>query len=55
MEMHRDLWKATGDRSHLEEARRLLLRLRDGAPEEDRERMMRDVPLHREIDRASAG
>ena len=43
------LWRATGERPHLEEARRLLDHLVDHAPEECREAMLANVPLHREI------
>jgi hypothetical protein len=43
------LWKATGDRAHLEEAHRLLQEAVAHAPKERREAMLRDVPLHREI------
>jgi tetratricopeptide (TPR) repeat protein len=43
------LFKATGERAHLEEAHRLLGRLRDHAPEECRETMVSKVPLHGDI------
>ena len=43
------LWQATGDRSHLEEAHRLLTFMLDHAPEEFRESMIENVPLHRDI------
>ena len=43
------LWKATRDPVHLEEARRLLGALRDHAPEDCRDSMIENVPLHREI------
>jgi hypothetical protein len=43
------LWKATDDTTHLEEAHRLLCHLRDHAPEEYRETMIENVPLHRDI------
>jgi tetratricopeptide (TPR) repeat protein len=43
------LWSATNDIAHLEEAHRLLCHLRDHAPEEYRETMIRNVPLHRDI------
>ena len=39
------LWKATGDRSHLEVAHELLVHLRDHAPPEYRETMIVKVPL----------
>ena len=42
-------WKATCDAAHLEEANRLLCDLRDHAPEEYRETMIENVPLHRDI------
>ena len=43
------LWKATGDRPHLAEAWRLLVHLRDRAPEKYRETILSNVPLHRDI------
>ena len=43
------LWRATQDREHLEEARRLLALLRDHAPAESRQSLVENVPLHREI------
>jgi tetratricopeptide (TPR) repeat protein len=43
------LWQATRDRSHLEEAHRLLVHLRDHAPEDCRETMMEHVPLHKDV------
>ncbi len=43
------LFKATRDATHLEEAHRLLTHLRDHAPEEYRETMITNVPLHRDI------
>jgi len=43
------LWQLTGDRAHLEKARRLLDFAVERAPEEDRETMVEKVPLHREI------
>jgi hypothetical protein len=46
------LWKATNDAAHLEEAHRLLEYLREHAPEEDRDTMIENVPLHREIQEA---
>jgi tetratricopeptide (TPR) repeat protein len=49
MHVRRLLWKATGDRGHLEEAYQLLTHLRDHAPEEYRESMIENVPLHKEI------
>jgi hypothetical protein len=45
-------WQTAGDREHLEEAHRLLCYLRDHAPEEHRETMIANVPLHREIMKA---
>jgi len=46
------LWKATGDRSHLEVAHQLLVHLRDHAPPEYRATMIVNVPLHRDIQAA---
>jgi tetratricopeptide (TPR) repeat protein len=43
------LWELTGDRSHLEEAHRLLCFARDHAAEDCRNSIVRNVPLHREI------
>jgi len=43
------LWRATDDPAHLAEAHRLLRHLRDHAPEEYRETMIENVPLHRDI------
>jgi tetratricopeptide (TPR) repeat protein len=43
------LWRATQDPVHLEESHRLLCHLRDHAPEEYRETMIENVPLHRDI------
>ena len=43
------LYLATGEREHLEEARRHLDHLRDHAPEESRGPMMERVDLHRRI------
>jgi len=43
------LWQATRDPAHLEEAHRLLVHFRDHAPEECRETMLENVPLHRDI------
>ncbi|MHC4940943.1 MAG: serine/threonine-protein kinase [Planctomycetota bacterium] len=43
------LWKATGDRTHLEEANRRLGAQVAQAPEEYRESMIARVPLHRAI------
>ncbi len=49
------LWQATQDRVHLDEAHRLLMDLRDHAPEECRETMIDRVPLHRAIVTAHGG
>jgi len=46
------LWELTRDRSHLDEAHRLLEHLRAHAPEEDRISMIENVPLHRDIMKA---
>jgi len=43
------LWRATGDSTHLKEAHQLLRHLRDHAPQERRETMIANVPLHRDI------
>jgi tetratricopeptide (TPR) repeat protein len=43
------LWRLTSDAAHLEEAHRLLCHLRDHAPENYRETMIENVPLHRDI------
>ena len=43
------LWKATGERAHLDEAHERLLFLRDHAPEAYRETILTVLPLHREI------
>ena len=43
------LFKATKDAAQLEEAHRLLTYLSDHAPEEYRETMIKNVPLHRDI------
>jgi tetratricopeptide (TPR) repeat protein len=42
-------WKTTGDEAQLAEARRLLMLLRDNAPQDYRESILENVPLHREI------
>jgi tetratricopeptide (TPR) repeat protein len=46
------LWKATGDRSHLETAHRLLIQLQENAPKEDRALMIPRVSLYQDIERA---
>jgi predicted ATPase len=46
------LWELTQDKGHLEEAHRLLLFVRDHAPEDCRDSMIENVPLHRDIMRA---
>ena len=43
------LWELTKDAAHLAEAHRLLCFMRDHAPEEDRDSMIENVPLHRDI------
>jgi len=43
------LWRATKDPEHLKEARRMLAHLRNHAPEECRDTILLNVPLHREI------
>ena len=47
--LHFQLWKATGDRTHLEGARRLLDEALAREPEECREAMSRNLRLSREI------
>jgi hypothetical protein len=49
MEARYLLWQATGDAAHLEAAGELLDELRERAPAQYREAMMRAVPLHRAI------
>ena len=44
-----ELWRLTGDRAHVDEANRLLDFMVEHAPEEDRESMIENVPLHRDI------
>ena len=46
------LWQLTGDTAHLEEAKRLLDFAVEHAPEEDREAMIENVPMHRDITEA---
>jgi tetratricopeptide (TPR) repeat protein len=46
------LFRATGDRTHLREAHRLLAEGVEHAPATHRESMVENVPLHRDIDRA---
>jgi hypothetical protein len=43
------LWQASGKRPYLDEAQRLLLDLRDGAPPAWRKAVLDDVPIHAEI------
>ncbi|MHC4137214.1 MAG: hypothetical protein ACYTDU_19070 [Planctomycetota bacterium] len=52
MEARHRLWKLTKDKAHLTEAHRLLSFARDNAPEDCRESMLENVPLHRDIMRA---
>jgi hypothetical protein len=47
------LWQATGDRTHLAQAARRLADLVAHAPERDRETMLSNVRLHREIAEAA--
>ena len=54
MEARFRLWELTQDKQHLEEANRLLEHLRDHAPEEDRDSMVENVPLYRDIMKAWA-
>ena len=53
MESRFVLRKATNEAEHLEKAHLLLFDLREDAPEEYGESMIRHVPLHREISTAS--
>jgi serine/threonine protein kinase/tetratricopeptide (TPR) repeat protein len=46
------LWKLTKDKTHLEEAHRLLRDARDHAPADCRDSMIENVPLHRDIMKA---
>ncbi|MHC4974298.1 MAG: serine/threonine-protein kinase [Planctomycetota bacterium] len=46
------LWELTKDQTHLENAHRLLGYSRDHAPEECRDSMIENVPLHRDIMKA---
>ena len=43
------LWELTGEVTHLAEAHRMLRHLIDHAPEDCRETMIENVPLHRDI------
>jgi hypothetical protein len=52
MEARYALWRAEGRSEDLAEAHGLLTRIRDGAPADRRESLLRSVPIHREIDRA---
>ncbi|MHC4940674.1 MAG: serine/threonine-protein kinase [Planctomycetota bacterium] len=52
MEAHYLLWRASGAAADLEEAHRLLQSLVENAPEDCRESMIENVPLHREITEA---
>ena len=49
MEARFVLWKAARDPADLAEAHRLLMHLRDHAPPENRETILTNVVLHREI------
>jgi tetratricopeptide (TPR) repeat protein len=49
MEARLLLWNATGDRAHLADAHALLRAAIENAPQECREAMLAEVPLHREI------
>ena len=46
------LWELTQDQTHLAEAHRLLDHMRANAPEEDRDSIIENVPLHRDIVKA---
>ena len=52
MEARFGVWRLTKDWAHLEEAHRLLCYLRDHAPEDCRDSMIENVPLHRDIMKA---
>ena len=47
------LWRATADRAHLAEAKRLVEEALVNAPEEHRDAMLENVPLHRDIWKAT--
>jgi len=49
MEAHYVLWQVAGDRDQLATAYEMLMRHRENAPEEYRESLMTNVPLHRDI------
>jgi hypothetical protein len=49
MDAYFAMWKASNDRAHLEEAHKLLAFARDHAPEEYRQSMIENVPMHKEI------
>jgi len=46
------LWELTKDGSHLEDAHRLLVHMREHAPADCRDSMIENVPLHRDIMKA---
>jgi len=46
------LWELTSDKTHLEEAHRLLCYARDHSPEDCRTSMIENVPVHRDIMKA---
>jgi len=52
MEARFRLWELTQDKEHVEEAHRLLSFMRDHAPEDCRDSLIENVPLHRDIMRA---
>ncbi|MFB3067417.1 MAG: hypothetical protein ACE10D_13005 [Planctomycetota bacterium] len=49
------LWKTAQRRADLDEAHRLVLHLRDHAPEDSRGTLIRNVPLHRAVVAAREG
>lgn len=49
---HSLLWRAGGGEKHLRAAHRLVQHLRDHAPEEDRDAVLANVSLHKEIEEA---
>ncbi len=54
MEFRFLLWRVTKERAHLEAAHGLLEEFREQAPEEYRDTMVENVPLHRDVVKAWA-
>ena len=46
------LWQATADKTHLDEAHRRMVEIRDNVPEEYRESLTRNIPMIRDIEQA---